>query len=333
MKNKVNSVFDVLKIILAMMVVLIHGKLFINYVYPWIRIAVPLFFVMSSYFLFSKLNKEKDDVKRKEIVKTFIFRNLKLYLIWFIIFLPVTIINKKYFVDYSFINGLLNMIKDIFLSGTFSSSWYIMALVEGVLIIYFSSKKVNNKILFSISLLANIFIIMTCTYTFLFPNVDFLKFYKAVKILPFNTFLVGLLWIMVGKLFAENKNIMKNYNKKINIILIVLTGIMFYIEWYFTKVLANDYYRDCYFMLIPFTILLFYYILNIKPFYFKHSLLLRKMSTVIYVSHKSFMIIFLKFICLNNRYLVVLISVVLSIILTFIVDFLSKHIKFMKNAY
>lgn len=43
MKNKVNSVFDVLKIILALMVVFLHGKVLLNEIYPWVRIAVPLF--------------------------------------------------------------------------------------------------------------------------------------------------------------------------------------------------------------------------------------------------------------------------------------------------
>ncbi len=54
--KKVNSVYDLLKIVLSIMIVLIHTKILPNILYPWLRIAVPLFFVMSSYFLFSKLN-------------------------------------------------------------------------------------------------------------------------------------------------------------------------------------------------------------------------------------------------------------------------------------
>ena len=333
MKNRVNSVFDILKIILAIMIVFLHGKVLFNYIYPWIRIAVPLFFVISSYFLFCKLNKESNEEKRKDILKKFVMRNLKLYLIWFVIFLPLVIINKGYFVNCCFMKGIFTMIKDFFINSTFPTSWFIMALIEGVIIIYFSSKKINNKVLFVLTLLTNIFVIMTCSYDFLFPNVVFSDFYNSTKIIPNNSFIVGLLWIMIGKLFADNQDKIKVYKKKKNIVFIIVVGILFYLEWFLVRGITNDPYKPCYFMLIPFTILIFYYIINIKPFYFKQSLLLRKMSTVIYVSHKAFMIIFSKFIGVNNGYLLIIISIVLSILLTFIVDFLSKHIKFMKNAY
>ena len=333
MKNKTNSIFDILKVILALMVVLIHGKILFNYVYPWIRIAVPLFFVISSYFLFSKLNKVTDEKERNSIVKNFVIRNLKLYIIWFIIFLPLTIINGQYFVGCCFMQGLVEMIKDFLLHSTFPSSWFIIALIEGVLIIYFGSKKINNKLLFAFGLLTNIFVIITCSYMFLFPKIDFLGFYSSTGIYPNNCFIVGLLWIIIGKIFAENKDKIKKYNRKSNIIFIVLTGILLYFEWYFVKVNALDPNRPCFFMLIPFVCFIFYYVINMKPIYFKESLLLRKMSTVIYVSHKAFIIIFLNYVGLNNRYLVVIISVILSVILTFIVDWLSKHFNFMKNAY
>lgn len=332
MKNKVNSVFDVLKIILALMVVFLHGKVLLNEIYPWVRIAVPLFFIMSSYFLFSKLNKEKDTINKKEIIKTFIKRNLKLYLIWFIILLPVTLANRKYFINFSVPHGLLHMLKDFLISSTFASSWYIMSLVEGVILVYFGSKKFNNKLLLIISFLSFAFITIISTYSFIVPDIKLIKLFKYFAIKPTNTFLVGLLWVVIGKIFADNKDKMKNYNKKINIILII-SGILLFLEWYFIKIKLNDTWKDCYFMLIPFTISIFYIVLHIKPFYFKESLLLRKMSTVIYVSHKSFMFIYQNWVVVNNSYVVILLSILSSVILTFIVDYLSKHIKFMKNAY
>lgn len=38
------GIFDVVKFCLALMVVAIHSKLFPMLLYPWLRLAVPLFF-------------------------------------------------------------------------------------------------------------------------------------------------------------------------------------------------------------------------------------------------------------------------------------------------
>lgn len=59
MEKKNDSRYDVLKLVLSLFVVAIHSDLFPPLLYPWLRVAVPLFFMMSSYFLFDKLCKTK----------------------------------------------------------------------------------------------------------------------------------------------------------------------------------------------------------------------------------------------------------------------------------
>lgn len=93
-KLKNYDVLDLTKLVLSIMIVAIHTSLFPNILYPWLRLAVPLFFIISSFLLFSKVNNvsltEKDIV-----VKNYIIRQLKLYLFWFIILLPLTVIIRK----------------------------------------------------------------------------------------------------------------------------------------------------------------------------------------------------------------------------------------------
>ena len=329
MKNKVNSVYDILKIILSIMIVLIHSGVLVNILYPWLRIAVPLFFIMSSYFLFSKLNKESDEKKKKEIVKAFILRNLKLYLIWFIILLPITLDYHKYFINFSLIKGIGYLIRDYLFSSTFFTSWFIMALIEGAIIIYYCSKKINTKILFAISFIVYAFIVITCTYTFI-PSLNITKYLRYAIMYPQNSFLVSLIWIMIGKMFADNKI---NYSSKLNTIILIVSLILLFMEWFFIKEKTIDVTRDCYFMLIPVSISIYYFVLKIKPFYFSQSIFIRKISTVMYVSHKSIIFILMNYLMMDNSWLVIMITITSSILLTVIINFLSKKITFMKNAY
>ena len=62
------DILDLTKIVLAFMVVAIHSFLFPEQLYPWLRLAVPLFFIISSFLLFKRMNNRSENEK-KEIVK------------------------------------------------------------------------------------------------------------------------------------------------------------------------------------------------------------------------------------------------------------------------
>lgn len=83
-QRKEIEILDAAKFVMAVMVVGIHtlGRYGI---YPLFRIAVPLFFMISSYLFFS--NTEKRGNLR--YLKNFCIRNLKLYIFWFVVLMPV----------------------------------------------------------------------------------------------------------------------------------------------------------------------------------------------------------------------------------------------------
>ena len=98
MKKVLTSV-DIFKFIAAVMVVTIHTHPFIcceEYDY-WVtaacRIAVPFFFIIGS-FLFFKSNKP---------IGTYIKRLLALYLVWFVIELPI--IYERFFIINRFLKA------------------------------------------------------------------------------------------------------------------------------------------------------------------------------------------------------------------------------------
>lgn len=114
MKN--NDAFDLTKFLMALLVVLIHIKPFGgNRPLAITRIAVPMFFMTSAYFLFGKIQRTVDEANIKsKIVKKYICRIITLYFAWFVVLSPVTIYVRKYY-RLSFVNVLKRIFLDFFL--------------------------------------------------------------------------------------------------------------------------------------------------------------------------------------------------------------------------
>lgn len=128
------DILDLTKFILALFVVATHTKLLQGVLMPWLRLAVPLFFIISSFLLFSKMNEANEDDKWNIIRKSCI-RIMKLYLFWFIILLPYTLFMRKAWFDNGVITGCLTMLKHIVFGSTFPVSWYLAATAEATLIL------------------------------------------------------------------------------------------------------------------------------------------------------------------------------------------------------
>ena len=200
MKSKTNyDIFDITKLILSFMVVAIHVELYPMVLYPWLRLAVPLFFIISSFILFMKLQRSPD---KNNIVKEYIIRLLKLYCFWFILLLPITIYLRRSWFNDGILLGIFNVIKNIFFGSTFGGSWYISSTIFGILIVYFLSKKVNNKVLFLIFLLMYIFCCFSSSYNILKGN--YFKFYITLFGKPEFNFFMSCIYILEKCFLKEN---------------------------------------------------------------------------------------------------------------------------------
>ena len=100
--SKVGNSYDLLKFIMALLIVAIHtnafyGPWFCTWFQPVIYIAVPVFFVLSSMFYFIKVRKNISD--RFSILKQYVKRIGTLYCFWFIINIPFIQNNHHYFTN------------------------------------------------------------------------------------------------------------------------------------------------------------------------------------------------------------------------------------------
>lgn len=275
------EILDVTKFVLAIMVVGIHtlGKYGI---YPLFRIAVPLFFMISSYLFFS--NSEKRGNIR--FLKKFCIRNLKLYCFWFIVLMPVFLPLGGYLTGNLLFNVFKLIIK-VFFGSTFTASWYISALVIGMILVFACDKlKIDYRIVLGFTFWIYVICCLNSNYRNLMADDSIVVMIN--RIYPgtiYNGFLAGLFWISLGYVFACKGKICNR--KKSNIGLIV--SILFLVGEYFivTKYhLTVD--NDCYFMLVPVCYFIFDKLINCNWKCKKIEVkLLRKYSTIIYCVHGS----------------------------------------------
>lgn len=288
MLQKGNAIFDYTKFIMAIMVLAIHSALLPELLYPWLRLAVPLFFIISSYFFFKKYRRAESGAERGKVIKKFLIRNLQLYSFWFIVLLIPTIGIRKWF-SHGIFTGILLFLRDLFFSSTFVASWYIMASVIAILIIVFLSRKLPNWLLLGISFVIYLFCCAFSGYEFFFRNLlslsNMMDGYIKVMTEPQMSFSVALFWVVIGKCFADGTfdSIFSNMSKKITIA--VISAALLLGEWLMIRHFSGKMNYDCLIALAFLAPALFAIIKDFTLPVGKPSIFLRNASTIIYASH------------------------------------------------
>ena len=280
-QRKEIEILDLVKFIMALMVVGIHtlGKYGI---YPLFRIAVPLFFMISSYLFFSNAEKRGN----LKYLKKFCVRNLKLYCFWFIVLMPIFLSLGGYLTGDLLFNVFKLIIK-VFFGSTFTASWYISALVIGMCLVFACDKlKIDYRIVLGFTFCIYMACCLNSNYRNLMADDSIVVMIN--RIYPgtiYNGFLAGLFWISLGYVFACKGKICNREKSKIGLIvsILLLVGEYFIVTKYHLTV---D--NDCYFMLIPVCYFIFDNLINCNWKCKKIEVkLLRKYSTIIYCVHGS----------------------------------------------
>lgn len=342
-KLKNYDIFDLCKIFLSIMIVAIHTNILPEILYPWLRIAVPLFFVISSFFLFSKINNSPKEEKWG-IIKKYAIRLAKLYLFWFIVLLPITIFERKVWFNNGMLKGTQKTISSLLFSSTFIASWYITATIEGTAIVAKLSEKINNKVLDVIFLVIYIICCLISSYSTFFENNSVIKqvynYYQMIFTSPVFSFPVSLLWIYIGKLFADNKSKLTNLNKNVYVLTSLISIVLLYIEWRYVVSINHIYSNDCYLCLVPLVFSIFAIIKNIE-IHLKNSKKLRSISNIIYPLHASLVVIIKKLVTLiiTNQVHIGIITFFITLFCCIIISLIilklenKKGLKILKYAH
>ncbi|WP_321384642.1 acyltransferase [uncultured Enterococcus sp.] len=148
------QMIDLLKFIAAIMVVCIHSNQiseneWLNFLVKNIlcRIAVPLFFISSAYFI------RKSTAENGAYLKKKLFHLVKEYLFWSVVFIPIGLdwINQNLSISQSLYPAAL--LFGLSYSGTYYHLWYIPALILSILIIATARHYLSYKWIFFIAFL------------------------------------------------------------------------------------------------------------------------------------------------------------------------------------
>ena len=277
--------FDVLKIILSFLIICIHCTS-AGWYRPLLRVAVPLFFLMTSYFFFHKQKQCLSIQDQKDSLKKYVKRTMTLYLFWFILLLPLTIVYRKWHVNFNVYMPLI-IIRDFLFGSTFKGSWFLMACIVDIVTVWWLSKFMSFKWLFAIGIVFYSFCCLASNYHSLLIEDSAGKIYKIYQLLfhsPYNSFPAGFLFVAVGKYLSEKKILVSS--KKLFFVLISSLMLLQ------LEALFIDYNRwavsdDCFFSLIPLSIIIFM-IIGQKEFLISYNTKpIRELSIILYCSHIS----------------------------------------------
>jgi surface polysaccharide O-acyltransferase-like enzyme len=219
-----NLNLDILKLFLSFFVVVAHlmpysyeNEFQNNIAYlshAVARVTVPLFLLISGYFLRNKLNDF-------EKVKKLIFRIAKLFLVWQIIYLPIILI--------FFNNGLITpniFFRDLIYG--FGHIWYLNAFFLGCILVYLTRNFKNlNKFILAVLLLLSGYLIQITIELKLINNVNYINFHNIIGTSR-NFLFFAFPYLLLGTLLDE----IKILNLKTGIL---ISGVLLIIETYIYK--------------------------------------------------------------------------------------------------
>ncbi|GAA4142019.1 hypothetical protein GCM10022216_22550 [Sphingobacterium kyonggiense] len=285
--NNVNfNGLDLFKFVMAFLVVAIHviptidtTSLFNSLFQTILNTAVPFFFITTGYLLEMKIERRGNTSKK--IYYGFLKSSLKLYLIWSLIYFPLSLYGL-------WINNELNtrgigqIIKNILIKGDNYFSWplwYLLTLVYfGLLLLIKERLKWALLVIFVLISIITIFSSLLSTYSSIF-------FIEKVNEILYSHFgglriVFGFLYLLLGMLIMEKKI----YIPLAISVSLILSSLVF-------EIVINDLFFLPISGLIAFFV--FQVALKVKLGNMIFSNNLRKSSSVIFLTHMLFYFIIL----------------------------------------
>ncbi len=285
---------DIAKFLMAIMVVAIHTEPLIEfsninniYIYKLSKIfeatAVPFFSITSAYLLYSKYRKNNNDIS---VIKEYLIKMTKLYIIWSLIYLPFAIYEYSTG-SKSLIANTIIYIRNFITTGQHYYSWPLWYLLSSIYSIFLSYIIIKRKQLKNTTqkllLIGILFFLLGELVDYLITNISSFQgnsaLYHITLIIKY-TFVNGKL--LKNFIYFPIGMILTNFNiqpKKILLILSVTIFVFF------------SYYTNFSFLIVIISTLIFLIIINTKlktRIMYKY---LRRSSIIIYFTHMIFFFI------------------------------------------
>lgn len=324
---KEHDFVDLLKFIGSIMIFAMHTAAFSSYGrvgFIWemmSRWAVPLFFMLSSFFLFSAKN---GNINRNHI-KKYITRISSLYLVWFIYNIP-SFVYLHIISNHSYtIRDLVIVLKKSILSSTFTGSWYLTSSIFCAFAVYILNKKFSTIRVICFAFVIQLLCIFTSVYRGILPTqVAALLGYLCF---PLNIF-GGFFYFSLGLYFAKHQELVSRIKTKYCIVIMLCSFALYVLEISLAKHFSIYGMSDQAFSIIPLSLSIF--IIGIRSsIKIKNAKELRKMSTIVYCAQGNILLAknaISKFIGIRS-------SVTLFICCVFMMSFVIEVVFFLQKKH
>ena len=317
-----------------------------SFVHALLRAAVPLFFIISSFLLFKRINANPDN--KWKYIGTFCLRLLFLYLFWYIVALPITIRDITNYMNTGDIFGLVRYIVLTLYKGAPRGFWFLVALALSVLITSLFNNKKSLTILLIISGLLYIYGCFNSAYYGLFTsNTDsFSKVFVTIGDYLELSFCIleALIFVALGKVFALHNSL----QIKGNIVFIIISFILMVGELFLTLYFEIFVYPDAFFLLPVFIFFLMNKLISINAdneSFIRIAKKLKKVGSFSYLFHIQFFY-YLHLIfdasghnIFREQYVLLIIPYIICVLMSFglqtLFEYLSKYrfLRFLKYSY
>lgn len=223
---------DILKYISSVLIIILHLRPFLNssngldlaFNNIITRICVPIFFIITGYFV---AKKEKSN---PNYIKDYIRKTIPLYLIWSLIYIPVIIASIiKYFpvinnyisqfnLSFSYLIPLLIVVIPIAIiialgyTGIYYHLWYFPAIICSLLILKKWKQKNNIKYLLIISFFLLLFGATETYYGVLPLSIKgLLSYYYNIFFTTRNFLFFGLFYVVLGYYMGSKEKLYSKY--------------------------------------------------------------------------------------------------------------------------
>lgn len=294
MKQK--SSLDIAKFICAILILIIHTNPFGSYSKALsfgfrnvvCVIAVPFFFATSGYLLTEKLKGLRTVQEQNSYMGKYLKRLLVVYLFWSAVYFPFVVVK---WLRKGFSAGLvLEYIKDFIFEGSYSTIWFLPALLTAAALFFLLRRRIGSKKTFFIGCGIYVITLLLSSYYGVLVRVPGLshfvgQLYYSVFDSVKNGVLFGFVFVSVGGMLSD-MDIFARYTRKQTLLGIVLSYGLLCVEVVVYKLLGHTKGIDTVASLIPLTVcaMLFTLSFDVQPS--KLCLTLRKYSMLIFLCQR-----------------------------------------------